>query len=639
MAKNSNSSGTSGPSDSRFAGLQNDPKYRETRAKKFKIKLDDRFSKKDLEFKRKAKVDKYGRRLKDGDNKDKKDFEKYYEKEEETKPSEQENKSEEDDEEPEIKTKVKSLSLDRARGEVASDYLSSSDESSSSSESDVDSSDMESDESEVEIEDSKPESGESSKTLAVVNLDWDHVKSDDLLITFSSFVPKGGKILKVAVYPSEFGKERLQREQVEGPPKEIFQSKRKSKRGNGNDSDSDLDVRDLYEEGDAEEYDAKSLRRYQLERLRYFYAVVYCNNIETAEAIYKNCDGSEFESTANTFDLRYVPDGMDFDDDPRDECSDLPKNYRPAQFSTDALQHSKVKLTWDDTPADRVAMAKRAFSQKEIDEMDFKAYLASDSEESEPELNQDLKSKLKLLANQSSQVGDRSLFDKEPEEGESDVDMQITFAPALGESNEGDADEKTEESTLDKVKRKEKERRKMRKERVKELKKQAEDEKKQKLKELKSRKPTSASEETKKSAAELELLMMDDEEEGSSKLNKKAHFNMNEIARSEKERGKKTKYQDRSKITEDEFKPDLNDPRFSEVFEDRDFAIDPSQPEFTGTTAMKKILQERNKRSNKSKAKKRKADDAGLKQANGSSDIKGLVSKIKRSSKKHRSTA
>lgn len=58
----------------------------------------------------------------------------------------------------------------------------------------------------------------------------------------------------------------------------------------------------------------------------------------------------------------------------------LPKNYRPHQFSTDALQHSNVKLTWDETPADRVEVAKRAFTQKEIDDMDFKAYLASDSE-------------------------------------------------------------------------------------------------------------------------------------------------------------------------------------------------------------------------------------------------------------------
>ncbi|CEP60663.1 pre-rRNA-processing protein ESF1 LALA0_S01e16094g [Lachancea lanzarotensis] len=644
---NKSSSSAQKSEDARFAGVHSDPKFRETKARKFKIKLDDRFSEQDLEYKKKAKVDKYGRRLKGQDNKEKKDFEKYYEKEEAPKKLE-EDKSEEDsdndseEDEKTVKAASKKTSLDRARGEVPSDYASSSDEESSSeSESDSSNSDLESEESEVEIEGSKPESGESSKTLAVVNLDWDHVKSDDLMITFSSFVPKGGRIVKISIYPSEFGKERLNREQIEGPPREIFASKKKSKRSKDDESDSDVDVKDLYEEGDADDYDVKSLRRYQLERLRYYYAVVNCTNVETAESIYKNCDGTEFESTANMFDLRYVPDGMDFDDEPRDECSELPKNYRPAQFSTDALQHSKVKLTWDETPADRVSMAKRAFSQKELDEMDFKAYLASDSEESEPEDTGNLKDKLKALANQSAQVGDRSLFDKKSDEEQSDVDMQITFAPGLAEtddSKEG-ADGNTDETTIEKVRRKEKERRKMRKDRIKELKKQSSDEK-QKSKESRTSKKYNSNENTdSKSAAELELLMMEDDNEGSgSGINKKAHFNMNEIMRSEKEKSKKSKFQDKRKITDDQFKPDLNDPRFSEMFEDRDFAIDPSQPEFKQTPAMKQILQERNKRSHKGKAKKRSGAQFDA-TAQNNSDVAGLVSKMKRSAKKSKKSS
>ncbi|KAM3162133.1 Pre-rRNA-processing protein ESF1 [Lachancea thermotolerans] len=633
-----------GSSDPRFAGVENDPKFRETRAKKFKIKLDDRFSKKDLEFKRKARVDKYGRRLKGQESKDKRDFDKYYEKEKSGKtapdselvgkPSEEDSEGGSSDEEG--AASAKTVSLDRARGEVHSDYVSSSDEESSSeSEEDSADSDLESEESEVEIEEGEVKSGDSSKTLAVVNLDWDHVKSTDLMVTFSSFVPKGGKINRVAIYPSEFGKERLAKEETEGPPREIFKSKKKGKKSHGDDSDEELTVKDLYEEGDADDFDAKSLRRYQLERLRYYYAVVYCNNKQTAESIYKNCDGTEYESTANMFDLRYVPDGMDFDDEARDECDSVPKNYRPSEFSTDALQHSKVKFTWDETPADRTAMAKRAFTQREIEDMDFKAYLASDSEESEPENNQELKNKLKSLVNQSVQVGEKSIFDQDPKDGESDVDMQITFAPALAEGGSGDADdgEKTEETTLEKVRRKEKERKKMRKERIKELKKQAEDDKKQKLKEGRRKSEPSATDS--KSQAELELLMMDDSEEANSKLNKKAHFNMNEIVRSEKEKGKKAKFQDKNRIVEDEFKPDLNDPRFSEVFEDHDFAIDPSQPEFKGTAAMKQILQERNKRSQKGKNKKREAN-GDIAEPSGNNDLKGLVNKLKHSSKNKR---
>ncbi|SCW02290.1 LAFE_0F03180g1_1 [Lachancea fermentati] len=619
MSENNDRTANTG-SDSRFSGVYSDPKFRETRTKKFKIKLDDRFSKKDLEFKKKAKVDKYGRRIKNQDNKDERDFDKYFEKEEESVEDEEEDPS----------TKV--ALLDRARGEVPSDYISSSDEETSSeSSSDSEDSALESDESEVEIEDTKPATGDPTKTLAVVNLDWDHVRSEDLMITFGSFVPKGGKILSVAIYPSEFGKERMQREEVEGPPREIFKSK-KGKKSQANESDSDVELKDLYEEGDAEkDYDMKSLRRYQLERLRYYYAVVYCNNVATAQSIYKNCDGTEYESTANMFDLRYVPDGMNFDDEPRDTCEEIPKNYTPSQFSTDALQHSKVKLTWDETPADRVQMSKRAFSQKEIDDMDFKAYLASDTDESEEEPNDDMKNKLKALVSESVQIGNKSIFDQ-TEDPESDVDMEITFTPGLAEATQDKEGSDNEETTIEKVRRKEKERRKKRKERVKELKKKAEEEKKQKTKskksELASGNDSHSSEKTK---AELELLMMSDDEDDNSTLNKKAHFNMNEIIRSEKEQGKKSKYQKKERIVEDGFKPDLNDPRFSEVFEDHDFAIDPSQPEFKGTAAMKEILKERRKR-NKNHSKKRKVENSTGK--DNKSELNSLVAKLKRKSHK-----
>lgn len=596
--------------DPRFAGIQNDPKFRNIKKKGLKVKLDDRFSKKDLEVRRRAKVDKYGRKL-TGENKDLKDFDKYFEKEGREDESSSDNEDEEEKEETETKK------VDRARGEVPDTFTSSESED---SESELSGEEVEEDVAE-EVEQSKPETGEPSKTLAVVNLDWDHVRASDLLATFSSFLPSGGKIEKICIYPSEFGKERMQREEKEGPPREIFNKKKKR---HGDDSDSDVDIRDLYEEGDADkDVDNAALRQYQLERLRYYYAIVYCNNVETGETIYSNCDGTEFESTANIFDLRYVPEGMEFDDEPKDECKELPKNYKPLDFSTDALQHSNVKLTWDETPTDRLEVSKRAFTQKELEDMDFQAYLASGTDESSEEENnnEEARSKLKSLVGQSLAYGRQE---------EEEPDMEITFTPGLDDSK-SQANVDHEETTIEKVKRKEQERRKARKQRLKELKHQAEQEKKEKLRSVKGKKQMEEEPDA-RSKAELELLMMDDENDTEKSLNKKAHFNMNEILRSEKEKKKRGKFQDKDKIMEDEFKPDLSDERFKEVFENQDFAIDPSQPEYRGTKAMKEILEERSKRAHK---KRKPSTDEGN-AIDDKQDISNIVNKLRKkgSSKK-----
>lgn len=605
--------------DPRFSKIYDDPKFNNVKTKGFKVKLDDRFSKKDLEIKRKTKVDKYGRRMRDvEDSKESKDFDKYFEQ------SDEEKKKDKD-------TEI--LTVDRARGEVPSDYVSSSDEF-TSSDSEVSDNEVESEsESEVELEKTEPLSGDSSKTLAVVNLDWDNVRSSDLMITFSSFLPAGGRIEKIAIYPSEFGKERMQREEVEGPPKELFQKKKKkSKKGQQEDSDSDIDVKDLYEEGDADKnVDNKALRQYQLDRLRYYYAVVYCNNVAAAESIYSNCDGTEYESTANIFDIRYVPDGMDFDGKPKDSCTELPKNYKPLQFSTDALQHSNVKLTWDETPADRLDVAKRAFTQKEIEDMDFKAYLASDSDDSEDEVDAQSKSKLKSLVTGSSAFDFTKKNADEADGNDEEVDMEITFTPGLDEANKDGQEGQEEESTIDKVRRKEKERRKARKAKVKELKHQAEQDKKVKLKKGRG-KQTSDVEQDPKSKAELELLMMDDEDDTEKSINKKAHFNMKEILKSEKEKKKKNKYQDKNKIVEDDFKPDLEDPRFKEMFEGHDFAIDPTQSEFRGTKAMKEMLNKRSKKAHRVNSKRKIATQE--KDTNENGDIANIVAKLKKGGRK-----
>ena len=154
-------------------------------------------------------------------------------------------------------------------------------------------------------DDDEQTEGIRTSRLAIVNLDWEHVRAHHLYKICASLVSptapvvrasastlalvdpasdrrkrsaKGsvagqanvvrGKVLSVRVYPSDFGKERMAREEKEGPPAEVFRKKR------------DLDVdeineKTIYEVGGEEEYDEDALRKYQLERLRWVVLFLY----------------------------------------------------------------------------------------------------------------------------------------------------------------------------------------------------------------------------------------------------------------------------------------------------------------------------------------------------------------------------
>ena len=107
-------------------------------------------------------------------------------------------------------------------------------------------------------------------------------------------------------------------------------------------------------EDDGEAYHLEKLRQYQLNRLKYYYAVVECDCEGTASKIYDECDGQEFESSAAKLDLRFILDEMDFDQKARDVCEAMPdvSHYEPRIFMNSALQQAQVHLTWDETNPD-----------------------------------------------------------------------------------------------------------------------------------------------------------------------------------------------------------------------------------------------------------------------------------------------
>lgn len=50
----------------------------------------------------------------------------------------------------------------------------------------------------------------------------------------------------------------------------------------------------------------ENLRQYQLNRLKYYYAIAELDSAETANHIYTSCDGHEYLASCTLIDLRLV---------------------------------------------------------------------------------------------------------------------------------------------------------------------------------------------------------------------------------------------------------------------------------------------------------------------------------------------
>ncbi|KAI1647921.1 uncharacterized protein F4817DRAFT_96116 [Daldinia loculata] len=641
--------------DSRFANFESDPRFRLPSKSRTKTTIDKRFSRmlKDDDFVASAKVDKYGRKLK-SDNK-KKALQNIYQADDDDEGAEVD-----EDRVVERELQKANTKYDPARGGGFS-----SSESGSDDEDDEDDKDEEDEEAEVATSGSMQrlrdaqadvETGEVTKRIAIVNLDWDYIKSADLLALFSSFVPKGGRIERVSIYPSEFGKERMQREELEGPPREIFKKASESQdeesepdsedSGDDDEEDDEKIKNDILQEGDDQDFDSDALRAYQLDRLRYYYAVMVCSDTATAEKIYAATDGTEYQSSSNFMDLRFIPDDVTFDDEPRDECDSISPDYKPTEFTTDALQHSKVKLTWDIHPEEmtRKEDIKRAFSgsRAEIEENDLRAYLASDNSDDEDAQSEEEEDQAEV-ADDQPKLTKRELKAKKlrealglsseplsrPSKSGPVGDMQVTFSAALMDDGKKKKEPDAEETTIEKYMRKERERKARRKEKVvtkrdegsgqtdddeaeqpqddldfddpffttdEPVRKSKHTEKKEERRKRREAKEVEAVENAAQKA-HLERLMAEDSKDAAEHLD---HFDMNEISRAEKQKSKKHKK--RKKEVEDHgglqegFEMDVKDDRFKAVFDSHEFAIDPSNPRYKATPGMKQLLEERRKK-------------------------------------------
>lgn len=524
----------------------------------------------------------------------------------------------------EIKERLRDLTVNYARGEGVLLTDSSSDEESSENSDD-----------EEEIEHNWGELDKEAETtdeithrLAICNMDWDRIRAVDLMILLNSFLPSGGLIRSITIYPSEFGLQRIKEEEISGPQELKIENI---------DSEDEDENEDDNEEGS--NYHMEKLRQYQLNRLKYYYAVAEFDSAETANKVYTECDGIEYESTATRLDLRFVPEDMAFDQEPKEVCTEIPEKYEPRHFTTTALQQVKVELTWDETNLDRQEFTQKLNSGKlqDIDENDLQTYLASGSDsDSDTEEKEDITEEKKTVTEEatdnleSDATNDplgkyKSLLKaiEEEEEAKKNKDVELEFTWGLGTK------EKAEKLVKERMKNKEeltpfeqylekrKAKRKAKREERKKLDETNSDSEDslppdvdvndsyfaEEFKNGKSRRrrkddeasDTDREQEENRRKAELELLLMDEDEDG------KKHFNMKKIeenatmSKSKRKRLSKKKNVE-EKVQEDDFEVNVKDPRFAALYTSHHFNIDPADPHYRKTKGTEALVSEKLKR-------------------------------------------
>nr|SVE75624.1 EOG090X0289 [Daphnia hispanica] len=530
-----------------------------------------------------------------------------------------------------VKAKLQDLNVDYARGEGVL--------FSGSSSSEEDSEEEENDQEVIhdwgELDKDAEETDTATFRLAICHMDWDRIKAVDLMVVLQSFSPQGGSVRNVTIFPSEYGLQRMKEEEVLGP-KELVEMKQ----------EASTSKEDKDETGEVDDYHREKLRQYQINRLKYYYAVAECDSVETANKIYEECDGQEFESSAARLDLRFIPDDMVFDEKPHDVCNSMPdvSQYEPQIFLTSALQQAEVHLTWDETDPSRMQTMQKLFKGKngkaKLDVYDerIKNFLATSSEDEDEDENP-VKNFIddEEVDGTESCIGESERISKyrnllatiaQSEEvakkNKGDVEMEISWGVGLQAKAEEMVKKKMADKALETpweqqlAKRREKRKAQKQEKKKIEVAPPSDDEEgsddvpsdidmndpyfKEEFEkeEFRKKKPNSKSkkvEETSHSAdeankaAELELLLMDDNDG-------KRHFNLKSILKDEKQSGKKgtKKTNEAAKTKSDDFKIQVDDPRFSALFTSHHFNLDPSDTNFKKTEAMETILLEKQKR-------------------------------------------
>ena len=143
-------------------------------------------------------------------------------------------------------------------------------------------------------------------------MDWDSLNAVDILALFTSLCKGDMFVHKVEIYPSLFGIEQMKKDSLYGPPKEILDAEpsKNFKKSKGRIEDDDDFMDD--DEKQAKGFNSSQLRKYELQKMKYFYAVIYCSSKKTAQKIYNEYNGFEFELSNLKLNLSFIDDELKF---------------------------------------------------------------------------------------------------------------------------------------------------------------------------------------------------------------------------------------------------------------------------------------------------------------------------------------
>ena len=383
------------------------------------------------------------------------------------------------------------------------------------------------------------------------------------------------------------------------------------------------------------DFDELALKAYEIRKLKYYFAVVECDSIETASFVYEQLDGMEFEHSSMTFDMRFIPDDVDFKDRAkRDTCSTVPVKYEAPDFIINALQHTDIKCTWDENDNDREKLTNLS-KWRQYNESDFQQYLASSDSDSD---NSDKAGKKKYLRNmllgknnsdddddddhnseEKDVHDDFFIDDSNASDNENGNEKTFTFVPEDVNTDNTKREQETPfEATLRKLAEKKKKRKLAKKEFQRNL-------------ELHPHLNVVGNDQNKTVNNEALELMFDNQDNNASD-----DYDMRKIAKFQQEqlsgKKKKSKYKKKSRKEDEkpaglDFRVDMTDKRFSNVFDgsNEHFGIDRTSSEFKDTENMRDILKEqRRKRALKSTSNEKEEVQKDI------SETTKLVSKLKR---------